>query len=72
MKLEIELSDFEAQGLARMAEESGTTMEAEVHAMLRVQIIDWVCLKSGIDPETYYTTAKEIWEQHCKGEIGND
>ena len=68
MKLEIELSEFEAQCLARMAEDSGTTAEAKAHIIIRVHVAGWMALKSGIDLQTWLDTSRDLWSKHYKGE----
>jgi hypothetical protein len=64
MKLEIELSDFEAQALARLARDCGVSPEAEARIIIRAAILEPLIQRGIITEDEAMQQVKNLWRQH--------
>jgi hypothetical protein len=67
MKMEIELTDFEAQALARIAKDCGTTPLGQVQIMLRTMICTHLEDEGILTHDEMKQHIRALWEKHWRG-----
>jgi hypothetical protein len=66
VKLEIELSDFEAQALARISRDCGTSPLGQVQIMLRTMIVTHLEDEGILTHDEGMQYIKAVWEKHWR------